>query len=37
LLHLRTIVDALLDRESTSRPEPVIDEEGNHATESGVS
>jgi hypothetical protein len=28
LLHLRTIVDALLDRESTSRPEPVIDEEG---------
>ena len=37
LLHLRTIVDALLDRESTSRPEPVIDEEGNHATKSGVS
>jgi hypothetical protein len=36
LLHLRTIVDALLDRESTSRPEPVIDEEGNHATESGA-
>jgi hypothetical protein len=33
LLRLRTIVNALLDRESMSRPEPIADEEGGHATE----
>ena len=37
LLRLRTIVNALLNRESMSRPEPIVDEEGGHATATEVS
>ena len=33
LLRLRTILNALLDRESMSQTEPIADEEGGHAIE----